>query len=260
MVEIIEGIQKPDKGDIFLNQMKWAENKKKISQILGVSLQETRFFERLKCIEILDLFSSFYGLPKEDNSRILQKLSLKTKQYSLVQTLSGGQRQKLALAVALVHAPRILILDEPTTGLDPISRREIWKILLDLKLKNTTLILTTHYMEEAEKLCDRILIIDSGKILAQGSLKELLNEHSPGEFIEIKTSREPAFLSKLKGVKKVTWKSKEKKMSLIVDDINRILPTISKEMNRSKLDILEIDCRRMTLDDLFTYMTGKEAG
>ena len=258
MVEMIEGIQKPDRGNIFLNQMKWSGNKRKISQILGVSLQETRFFERLKCIEILDLFSSFYGLPSEDNSRILLKLGLETKRHSLVKTLSGGQRQKLALAVALVHAPRILILDEPTTGLDPISRREIWKILLDLKLKDTTLLLTTHYMEEAEKLCDRILIMDSGKVLAQGTLKELLNEHASGEFIELTTSHEPAFLSRVKGVKKATWNPKDKKMRLIVDDINRILPVITKEMNRSKLDILEIDCRRMTLDDLFTYMTGKK--
>ena len=151
MVEMIEGIQKPDRGDILVDQMKWSKNKKEISQILGISLQETRFFEKVKCIEILDLFSSFYRPTKEDNSQILKKLGLEEKKNSFVETLSGGQKQKLALAVALIHDPKILILDEPTTGLDPNSRREIWNILLSLKSRNATMILTTHYMEEAEK-------------------------------------------------------------------------------------------------------------
>ena len=258
MVEMIEGIQRPDKGNIFVNQMRWSKNKKDISRILGISLQETRFFERLQCIEVLDLFGSFYGLKREDNSQMLRRLGLGGKKSAFVKTLSGGEKQKLALAVALIHEPKILILDEPTTGLDPNSRKEIWKILLSLKYKNTTLILTTHYMEEAEKLCDRILIMYSGKILAQGSLDELLQKHAPGEFIEIKTSEEPAFLNKIKGIKKAVWDAKQNKMNLIVSHINQTLPAISKEMNRSKLDILEIDCRRMTLDSLFTHMTGEK--
>lgn len=148
-------------------------------KIIGLSLQETRFPEKLTCRETLRLFASFFELGDKRVNEVIELTDLGSKAKSLVGTLSGGQRQRLALAVSLLNRPEILFLDEPTTGLDPHSRLDLWNILKTLKdEENTTLILTTHYMEEAESLCDRIIIIDEGKILKEGRLQDLLNENA----------------------------------------------------------------------------------
>ncbi|MGM0787413.1 MAG: ABC transporter ATP-binding protein, partial [Thermodesulfobacteriota bacterium] len=177
LVEMIEGIQNPDSGDIRIMGMPWKGNEEAIRNIIGLSLQETRFMDRLNVWETLRLFASFFDLGRKRVGRILELVGLEDKIRARVENLSGGQRQRLALGIALLNSPKILLLDEPTTGLDPNARREIWSILLDLK-KNTetSLVLTTHYMEEAEKLCDHIMIIDQGRVLRQGGLEDLLSE------------------------------------------------------------------------------------
>jgi ABC-2 type transport system ATP-binding protein len=175
LVEMVEGLRHPDEGEIRILDKHWAGHKDFLHRVIGISLQETRFIDKLTVSETLKLFASFY---KSDRGRVREVISLtgleeKAKSYTV--NLSGGQRQRLALGLALINRPRILLLDEPTTGLDPTSRREIWKILVDLKNhEKTTMILTTHYMEEAAYLCDRIVIMDKGKILASGTLNELL--------------------------------------------------------------------------------------
>ena len=170
---MIEGIQKPDKGEIRILGKVWKDSEQELKNKLGFSLQETHFIPKLTVEETIKLFSSFYT--KTDRaSEILNITGLAAKSQTFVENLSGGQRQKLALSIALIHDPEILILDEPTTGLDPTARREIWNILQELKSRSTTLILTTHYMEEAEYLCDSILIMILGKFFAQGSLESLL--------------------------------------------------------------------------------------
>jgi ABC-2 type transport system ATP-binding protein len=144
--------------------------------VIGLSLQETRFTEKLTIRETLRLFASFYELGEERVGEVIGLTGLESKQKSMTGTLSGGQRQRLALAVSLLNKPRVLFLDEPTTGLDPHSRLDLWHILKALKDEGgTTLILTTHYMEEAESLCDHIIIVDEGKILREGDLKSLLD-------------------------------------------------------------------------------------
>ena len=179
LVEMMEGLTKPDAGEILLQGKCWRKSEKELRKIIGLSLQETRFTERLTVKETLRLFAGFFGLGAEQVKEMLTLTDLESKENALTKTLSGGQRQRLALAVALINKPQILFLDEPTTGLDPHSRFDMWNILKTLKDEgNTTLILTTHYMEEAETLCDRIIIIDEGKILREGNLQELLDENS----------------------------------------------------------------------------------
>ncbi|MEI7490060.1 MAG: ABC transporter ATP-binding protein [Bacteroidota bacterium] len=179
LVEMIEGIQKPDKGEILITGKPWKGNEKELRRIIGLSLQETRFIDKLRLFETLRLFASFFGLGAERCEEVMNLVGLEEKRQAYVVNLSGGQRQRLALGVALLNKPRILLLDEPTTGLDPQARREVWMILKKLKdASATSLILTTHYMEEAEQLCDYIVIMDHGTILKEGTLHDLLGKSS----------------------------------------------------------------------------------
>ena len=175
LVEMIEGIQKPDSGEITITGKHWKGNEDSLRGIIGLSLQETRFIDKLRVTETLSLFASFFDLGKERVHEIIEIVGLEDKKRSYVVNLSGGQRQRLAIGIALINKPAILLLDEPTTGLDPNARREIWDILRKLKdTAQTSMILTTHYMEEAEKLCDYIIILDKGEILREGTIDQLL--------------------------------------------------------------------------------------
>ncbi|MCX6280914.1 MAG: ABC transporter ATP-binding protein [Bacteroidetes bacterium] len=179
MVEMIEGIQKPDSGEILIMGKPWKGNEKEFRKIMGLSLQETRFIDKLRVFETLRLFASFFSLGAERCEEVMTLVGLEEKRQAYVVNLSGGQRQRLALGVALLNKPKILLLDEPTTGLDPQARREVWMILKKLKdASSTSMILTTHYMEEAEQLCDYIVIMDHGTILKEGTLPELLGKSS----------------------------------------------------------------------------------
>jgi ABC-2 type transport system ATP-binding protein len=179
LVEMIEGIQKPDTGEITITGKHWKGNEDELHRIIGLSLQETRFIDKLRVTETLQLFASFFNLGKERVNEIIEIIGLDEKRKSYVVNLSGGQRQRLAIGIALINTPTILLLDEPTTGLDPNARREIWDILHKLrKISETSMILTTHYMEEAENLCDYIVIMHNGVILREGTLIQLLKEAS----------------------------------------------------------------------------------
>jgi ABC-2 type transport system ATP-binding protein len=178
LVEMIEGIQKPDKGDITILGKHWKGNEDELHKIIGLSLQETRLIDKLRVTETLQLFASFFDLGMKRVNEIIDMVGLEEKRKSYVVNLSGGQRQKLALGIALINTPAILLLDEPTTGLDPNARREVWEILHKLKDgSDTSMILTTHYMEEAERLCDYIIIMDNGVILREGTLSQLIEGH-----------------------------------------------------------------------------------
>lgn len=185
LVEMIEGIQQPDQGCIRVMGMPWHGNEDALHRIMGISLQETRFVDRLTVFETIRLFAGFYDLGNDRVCHIVDMTGLSEKRNAYVVDLSGGQRQRLALGLSLLNQPAILILDEPTTGLDPNARREIWSILLALKKqRRTSLVLTTHYMEEAEQLCDHIVIMDHGKILAEGTLDQLLAGHCAEKMTE----------------------------------------------------------------------------
>jgi len=179
LVEMMEGLRKPDNGEINICGKNWQNNEKELRRMIGLSLQETRFPEKLKVDETVRLFASFYKLGAKRADEVIELAGLETKRRAAVGTLSGGQRQRLALSIALLNNPKILFLDEPTTGLDPHSRLELWNIFKGLKAQgNTTLILTTHYMEEAQSLCDHIIIIDEGQIIREGMLEDMLDEKS----------------------------------------------------------------------------------
>jgi ABC-2 type transport system ATP-binding protein len=182
LVEMIEGIQKPDKGEITIMGKRWKGNEDELHRIIGISLQETRFIDKLRVSETLMLFASFFNMGKERVDEIMNIVGLEEKRRSYVVNLSGGQRQRLALGISLINNPSILLLDEPTTGLDPNARREIWEILHSLKRNSgTSMILTTHYMEEAENLCDYIIIMDHGVVLKEGTMNQLLGDDKSGK-------------------------------------------------------------------------------
>lgn len=259
LVEMIEGIQKPDTGEIFIKGKHWKHHHAELNRVLGISLQETWFIEKLTVRETLSLFASFYKLGSSRVNEIISLIRLEEKKKAYVKNLSGGQRQRLALGIALLNYPEVLILDEPTTGLDPNARRELWEILLRLREeKNTAMILTTHYMEEAEYLCDRIIIIDQGKILAKGKLTELLQACDKHEVIEIGLSAPPPFDFKdNEGVITVRFNSRENTFMLEVKKITETLPVLLKKLENAGSVITGLECRTMTLDDLFISMTGR---
>jgi ABC-2 type transport system ATP-binding protein len=259
LVEMIEGIQKPDEGEILIKGMKWKGNSNKINRLLGISLQETWFIEKLTVYETLKLFASFYQLGKNRALEIMKTIELEEKKNAFTKNLSGGQRQRLALGIALLNKPELLLLDEPTTGLDPNARHDIWEILMKLKNeKNTSLILTTHYMEEAEYLCDRIIIADKGKILAQGTLEELLAQCAFNEIIEVGFDRPPDIpLERLPGVLQVKQNNHQNHYTLDVSQITKTLPVLLKQVEEQKVSFQKLISRKPTLDDLFTSLTGR---
>lgn len=265
LMEMIEGIQQPDKGDIFIKGKKWKGNESDLHRIIGLSLQETRFIDRLTVSETLALFAAFYGLGQQRVDGIIDTISLRAKSRSYVVNLSGGQRQRLALGIALLNRPEILLLDEPTTGLDPNARREIWSILKGLKThSHTSLVLTTHYMEEAEQLCEHIIIIDSGRILKQGTLDQLVAGDGTDKIIEF-TLNELSLPQKPAAGKidftaagfDIFWETQGKKGTIAMSAMEQELPRFLDFLTRHRLSLQHLECRRKTLDDIFTSMTGR---
>ncbi len=260
LVEMIEGLQQPDSGEIRLLKKTWSHNRDELHASIGISLQETRFIDKLTVNETMRLFASFYGQQQERIDYVLSVIRLEEKRRSFVVNLSGGQRQRLALGISLLNHPRVLLLDEPTTGLDPNSRREIWDILMDLKKKKgTTMILTTHYMEEASYLCDRIVILDRGKVLARGTLEELLKEQNSGEIIEFYAGEKLPVLKidLLPGLKEKPRTDDRGRTHLVVEQIAESLPLLIKKAEQENIRLESLECRRMTLDDLFIKLTGR---
>ena len=173
-IEICEGLLERDSGDLELLGMTWEKDAESLREKLGIQLQDTQLSEKLTVTETLDLFRSFYDRGREVRD-VIDLVQLDEKKGARVGTLSGGQKQRLAIACALVGDPELLFLDEPTTGLDPQSRRQLWGLIEEFKSTGRTILLTTHYMDEAEKLCNRVAIVDHGHIIAQGSPHELID-------------------------------------------------------------------------------------
>ena len=259
LVEMIEGIQKPDEGSVLIKGLHWNGHESTLNRILGISLQETWFIEKLTVFETLRLFASFYKLDKKRVIEIISLIQLEDKSKAYIKNLSGGHRQRLALGISLLSYPEILLLDEPTTGLDPNARHDIWAILMKLKEeRNTSMLLTTHYMEEAEYLCERIVILDNGKIIAQGTLQELLSHCESNEIIEVSLNGPPILDFKtLPGVLKVNFSPKAGTFTLEVVKIIETLPVLLKKLQESRIEITSLQCRKLTLDDLFTSLTGR---
>ena len=259
LLEMIEGLQTPDSGSIEICGLNYAQHERQIRQIMGLAFQETRFPEKIRVAEALRLFAAFYGASPARTVEILDLVSLAEKKNAYVNTLSGGQRQRLALGIAIIQKPKVLLLDEPTTGLDPHARRELWQILSDLKRAGMTLLLTTHYMEEAEELCERIVIQFRGRILADGALEDLLEAHASHEIIEFRLKKVQARqIAGLRQMKQVSYFNIDEQTGsgvMHVDDAATVLPDFMRRAGRQNLE--SFAARPLTLDDLFIKMTGR---
>ena len=261
LVEMIEGIQKPDKGDITIMGKKWKGNEDELHRIIGLSLQETRFIDKLRVSETLMLFAAFFNMGIKRVNEIIDIVGLEEKRKSYVVNLSGGQRQRLAIGISLINKPAILLLDEPTTGLDPNARREIWEILKGLKTESkTSMILTTHYMEEAEILCDYIIIIDNGVILKEGTLDQLLEEDTSEKVVEFTSEnplkKEELISSDLPFI--IHQGESNEKGFVTLSNFETELPAFMTFMKSKNITLKHMECRRKTLDDLFVSLTGRK--
>lgn len=258
-LEIIEGLRKKDAGEIYYFGKKIENVDSNIKERIGIQLQDTNFFPNLKVLETLKAFSGLYKNSLDVN-KIMKDFNLEEKKNSRVSKLSGGQLQRLALATAVINDPVLLFLDEPTTGLDPQARRSTWEKIEDLRNSGKTIILTTHYMEEAEFLADRIYIFDQGRVIAQGTLKELIHSlkmdsiitfeiNSNGNFDEVK---EELF----KDANFQVTKS-ENFYTIETKDVEGALVKIFEDAKIQKFDISNIVVRKPNLEDVFLHLTGK---
>ncbi|MFZ0282754.1 MAG: ABC transporter ATP-binding protein [Bacteroidales bacterium] len=260
LVEMIEGIQRPDSGEIFIMGKKWRGNENEIHNMIGISLQETRFIDKLRVTETLRLFAGFFELGMERVNEVIDLIGLEDKRKSYVVNLSGGQRQRLALGIALINKPSILLLDEPTTGLDPNARREVWEILLKLRQQSeTSMILTTHYMEEAENLCEYIIIMHDGVILREGTLDQLIEEDTDEKVVEFTSENG---LSEIFNSGELPFKIRagenREKGFVTIANFEDDLPAFLSFLKSKNVSLKNMECRRKTLDDLFVELTGRK--
>jgi len=258
-IEILEGLLQPTSGDVTIFGLTWEKNERELREWLGISLQETRLSEKLTVRETIELFASFYKQPRNADE-ILEQLSLSEKADTWVGKLSGGQRQRLAVATALVARPRILFLDEPTTGLDPQSRRQLWDIIRGFQQRGGTVLLTTHYMDEAERLCDRLAIVDHGVIIAEGTPSELiarLGGHHVVEFaVSGKSNGQGLDLWRsLAGVESV--RADDGLISLNVRQPHLTIPALLEAVENAGSELLHLTTRQASLEDVFVRLTGR---
>jgi ABC-2 type transport system ATP-binding protein len=255
-VEILEGLTAPSAGEVEVLGERWVGAGLALRARIGVQLQETRFPEKLKVGEVIALFRSFYPRGLEPDEA-LARVSLGEKSNAQVRTLSGGQKQRLSLACALVGDPEVLFLDEPTTGLDPASRREIWEIVEQLKARGRTVLLTTHYMEEAARLCDRVAIVDRGRRLAQGTPAELVASLGAEHVVEIEADGEldERALAALPGVEAVRRAGAV--FRLTVRDVARAVPPLLAHLAERGRAASRLATHHATLEDVFLSLAGR---
>jgi ABC-2 type transport system ATP-binding protein len=274
-VEILEGILEPTSGDVEVLGMRWEKSDRELRQRIGVTLQETKFADKLTVEETLHLFGSFYerGRPAE---AVMADVQLLEKRSAWVVNLSGGQRQRLAVACALVGDPDLLFLDEPTTGLDPQSRRQLWDIIRDLRHRGRTILLTTHYMDEAERLCDRVAIVDQGKVIALGSPAELIRSVGGDHVVEFAVAPEEegtvpvgdrgggtaTFIDAIRALPSVrSARAEADGLQLTVGELHVAIPALlaylEKSLRPGQGALSRLSTRHASLEDVFVALTGR---
>jgi ABC-2 type transport system ATP-binding protein len=258
-IEICEGLTAPDAGEVVILGRRWGRDDRALRELLGISLQETQFSEKLTVAETVRLFRSFYRRGP-DPAHVIELVQLTEKAASRVGQLSGGQRQRLALACALVGEPELLFLDEPTTGLDPQSRRQLWELIEGFRAGGRSILLTTHYMEEAERLCDRVAIIDHGRVIAEGTPRELIASLGAEHVLEFAVADgatlDASALAGVTGVGPVgrhngTWRVQ-------VSELHQAMPALLGELRRQGAQLSELRTHSATLEDVFVSLTGRQ--
>jgi ABC-2 type transport system ATP-binding protein len=257
-IEICEGLNTPDAGDVLVLGRRWGQDDRALREMLGISLQETQFSEKLTVEETVQLFRSFYregAAPGE----VIAMVQLQEKTRSRVGQLSGGQKQRLALACALVGNPELLFLDEPTTGLDPQSRRQLWDLIERFKADGRSILLTTHYMDEAERLCDRVAIVDHGRTIALGTPRELIEGLRAEHVLEFALAPDSRLdevpLRRLEGVCRADRRNGT--YHLQVEELHRAMPALLQELRRQGAQLAELRTHSATLEDVFVSLTGR---
>jgi len=255
-VEIFEGLLAQSAGSVEVLGQTWKRDNRALRQQLGIQLQETELTGELSVMETLTLFRSFYARGI-DPQQAMALVRLEEKADVWVRKLSGGQRQRLSLACTLVADPEILFLDEPTTGLDPQARLQIWDIVADFRGRGGTVLLTTHYMDEAQRLCDRLAIIDHGKTIAAGSPAELIGSLGAEHVVEfqVEGALETEPLRSLAGVCEVV--QEDGAMRLTVGQVHRAIPALLDELRRQGVELSRLTTHHATLEDVFVTLTGR---
>lgn len=259
-IEMCEGLTEPDGGTVRVLGRQWGRGEDDaIRARIGVCLQKTEFHEKATVREVLQLFASFYGRGRAVDE-VLALVSLQEKANARQSTLSGGQRQRLAVATALVGAPELLFLDEPTTGLDPQSRRQLWDVVRAFRKGGGTVVLTTHYMDEAQQLCDRIGIVDRGRRIALGTPTELIRTLGAEHFVTAEVDDPtgaiaPAALLALPDV--VAAERDGRELRLTVRSVHTALPALLALLARHAVPLHGLATRSATLEDVFVHLTGR---
>lgn len=256
-VEIFEGLTKPDGGTVEVLGIAWGEGRDRaLRNRFGVQLQETQLAEKLTVKETITLFRSFYSQGRDVES-IINLVALDEKRDARVGKLSGGQKQRLAIACALTGSPDLLFLDEPTTGLDPQARLKLWDIIEQFRASGGSIVLTTHYMEEAARLCDRVAVMDHGRVIALGTPTELIASLGADQIVEftVKGEVEEQALENLAGVRGV--RATHDGYALTVSDIGVALPALLAEIERQRAELVTLTTHQATLEDVFVSLTGR---
>jgi ABC-2 type transport system ATP-binding protein len=257
-VEILQGLLPADAGDVTILGRRWGRDDDELRQRLGTQLQETLFAEKLTVRETVTMFRSFYtrGMTPAD---AIALVDLTEKRDAYVKNLSGGQRQRLALAVALVSEPELLFLDEPTAGLDPQARRQLWEIIRTLRAQGRTVVLTTHYMDEAERLCDRVAVVDHGKVIALGTPRDLIASLGAEHVIEFAVADGTApptdVLAGVPGVRAVRHENGT--IRLTVAQIHQTVPELMGLLRTRGTELTQLATHHATLEDVFLHLTGR---
>lgn len=257
-MEILEGLLDATSGQVEILGLRWGRDDSAIRQLIGISLQETQLSEKLTVRETVGLFRSFYpqGLTPEE---AIARVSLEEKSGSWIKNLSGGQKQRLAVALAIVGDPQILFLDEPTTGLDPQSRRQLWEIIHAFRKSGRTVMLTTHYMDEAERLCDRVAVVDQGKVIALGSPKELISRLGGEHVVDFSVGDKSAIADdELKRIVSVNAvRTDADTVSLSVTEPHLAIPSLLALLKVRGSELSTLTTRHATLEDVFVSLTGR---
>jgi ABC-2 type transport system ATP-binding protein len=255
-VELLIGLRNRDAGDIRVVGLDPQKEPDKVKAQIGVQLQNPSLYPRLTVSEIVMLFKTFYPKPLQPDA-VIERVGLSDKRKAFTGTLSGGQRQRLAVALAMLSNGKILFLDEPTTGLDPQARRGLWDVITALKEEGKTVFLTTHYMEEAERLCDRVAVVDQGKIIALGSPKDLITQHFKERAIEFKTLAKNGkeTYQKIAGTSRV--QISDDVITLYTENVSVTVADLLDHGEREGYDIDDVTVRYATLEDVFLKLTGR---